>query len=139
MASNVSKCAQTFSASVMTYVQTKELELQCHCIALNTVKMKLKKFKFMASNVSKYAQLSSASVACVAVSNADKRNQLKQLGFMASNVPKKCSKIQNQCYDLWPKALIAIQVRTFGNYVILCLQIFSASVVANEQLIILHG
>ena len=38
MASNVSKCAQTFSISVMTYVKTKELQLQCHCIALNSVK-----------------------------------------------------------------------------------------------------
>ena len=61
MASNVSKCAQTFSISVMTYVKTKELQLQCHCIALNTVKKKEKKnldlWHLMSPNMLNYSVL----------------------------------------------------------------------------------
>ena len=116
MASNVSKCAQTFSASVMTYLQLKGLVLQCHCTALNAVKRsQMKPFGFMASYVSKCAQLFSDSVMNCSQKQllffsikCCQKQLIKQFGFMASNVSKKCPQIQCQCYDLWPKALITI-------------------------------
>ena len=97
MASNVSKCAQTFSASVMTYLQLKGLVLQCHCTALNAVKRsQMKPFGFMASYVSKCAQLFSDSVMNCSQKQllffsikCCQKQLIKQFGFMASNVSKK--------------------------------------------------
>ena len=108
MASNVSKCAQTFSASVMTYLQLKGLVLQCHCTALNAVKRsQMKPFGFMASYVSKCAQLfSDSAMNCsqkqLLLSSIKycQKQSMKQFGFMASNVSKNYPKIQYQCYDL---------------------------------------
>ena len=57
MTSNVSKCAQTFSASVMIYLQLIGLVLQCHFTASNAVKRsQIKSLGFMAYNVSKSLQ-----------------------------------------------------------------------------------
>ena len=97
MTSNVSKCAQTFSASVMIYLQLKGLVLQCHCTALNAVKRsQMKPFGFMASYVSKCAQLFSDSVMNCSQKQllffsikCCQKQLIKQFGFMASNVSKK--------------------------------------------------
>ena len=97
MTSNVSKCVQTFSASVMTYLQLKGLVLQCHCTALNAVKRsQMKPFGFMASYVSKCAQLFSDSVMNCSQKQllffsikCCQKQLIKQFGFMASNVSKK--------------------------------------------------
>ena len=96
MASNVSKCAQTFSASAMTYLQLKGLVLQCQCTALNAVKRsQMKPFGFMSSYVSKCAQLFSDSVMNCSQKQllffsikCCQKQLIKQFGFMASNVSK---------------------------------------------------
>ena len=97
MASNVSKCAQTFSASVMTYLQLKGLVLQCQCTGLNAVKSsQMKPFGFMSSYVSKCVQLFSDSVMNCSQKQllffsikCCQKQLIKQFGFMASNVSKK--------------------------------------------------